>query len=227
MLFMKTTLLIKIQLLSLLFTFNALAQQEEIELIVSDEKLTMKEVKEIASSIPPENSCIDEYLKRRKQLITQLVLKPLSGAAAISSGIIGGFWVGATLGKLDSRYDGWAQLGWAIGGGMLGTVASTSYVIVDTTLESIQLAQIQTITKSLAEIHSNHHLISTKKLYLKLYKTDNVDENELESFSLKLKDLDASGKLCDGSLMPSKRFDWQKRRLKNKVARYKHLRKSV
>jgi hypothetical protein len=88
--------------LSCLFSLNGFAAVEipEAAEIMLDEEVIeapavrIKDVKELIASIGPENTCMDEYLKRRKQLIIKLSLSPVTIVAGTYAATLGGAFVG-------------------------------------------------------------------------------------------------------------------------------------
>ena len=92
----------KVLALSSLLSLNSFAAVEipEATEIMLDEEVIeapavkIKDVKELIAAIGPENTCMDEYLKRRKQLIIKLSLSPATIVAGTYAATLGGAFVG-------------------------------------------------------------------------------------------------------------------------------------
>ena len=222
----------KFKALSLLclITFNSFAQvhdNQEPEVVVEESssveisKIRIKDVKELIANIGAENTCMDEYLKRRSYLVTKLALTPVIlpvgfYAATIGAGI-GGVYLAYTV--------GFDPLGGVILGMFTGAVGGSTGLLTDTGLGVSQLIEVDRIVKSLAELHLNRPDQKTERLYKK-YARNNENALDQKSFELKLLALDQEGKLCDGSLTKS-RFNKVSRRLKKRLARTKHLKTAL
>ncbi len=218
----------KFKALSLLclLSFQSFAQvhdNQEPEVVVEESStleistIRIKDVKELIANIGAENTCMDEYLKRRRHLVTKLALAPVIlpvgfYAATIGAGI-GGVYLAYTV--------GFDPLGGVILGMFTGAVGGSTGLLTDTGLGISQLIEVDRIVKSLAELHLNQSSQKTSRLYKK-YAKNNDNAVDQKSFELQLLTLDQEGKLCDGSLTKS-RFGKVARRLKKKIARTKHL----
>ena len=215
----------KVLSLSFLLSLNSFAAVEipEATEIMLDEEVIeapavkIKDVKELIAAIGPENTCMDEYLKRRKQLIIKLSLSPATIVAGTYAATLGGAFVGLgavyILGvdPLAGVILGMAGTGLATG---IGTLANTN-------IAAFQLADIDRILKTLAELHLNQPGKKSAKLYAKYVKLSKNPVSE-QAFLDKLLELDHSGKICDGSMVRKPRFASGKK-LKHKLARSKQL----
>lgn len=185
------------------------------------EEIKIKDVKKLITEIGPENTCMDEYLKRRTNLIVQLSLTPVTVVAGTYVGAVG---VGIAGVGVASALAADQLVGFALGltagafGGSGGTLSASS-------IAAVQLADVNRIVKALAEQHLNQPGEKSAKLYAKYAKKaeNPVDE---ETFFSKVLELDDSGKLCDGSLVKKPRLA-SGRRLKHRLARTKHLAASI
>lgn len=220
----------KLFIISLLLIQSAYGQMPEEDEVVLDSTseeeavLTIKEVKALIKTMPQESTCMDEYLKRRRQLITKLSLTPITGAATIAASVYGGGVVAVAVATASGATGTWAGLGYMIGGGALGAVGSVAYVAYDTTKGAITLADNSLILKALAEQYLGREGIKSEKLYKKyLKKTENPVLSQQE-FLQKIMELDASGKLCDGSLLKQPRVKFGSK-LKYQIAKSKDIRK--
>lgn len=162
-------------------------------------KVKIKEIKAYLQTINPETTCMDEYLKRRKQLIVKLAASPVlivgAGAASTYAGAMTG---GAIAGAAGA--EGWGVMGYAIGGAAVGMVAGGGVMIADTTATALVLSNMTMIVKTLAEQHMNRDEIKTEKLYKKYIKRAKSDISQ-DEFVAKLMAADANGSLCDGSMV--------------------------
>ena len=213
-----------------LISFQSFAQvnnNQEPEVVVEESssveisKIRIRDVRELIANIGAENTCMDEYLKRRSYLVTKLALAPVILPVGFYAATIGAGFGGAYL----AYTVGFDPLGGVILGMFTGAVGSTTGLLTDTGLGITQLIEVDRIVKSLAELHLNRPDQKTERLYKK-YAKNNENALDQKSFELKLLALDQEGKLCDGSLTKS-RFNIAKRRLKKKLARTKHLKTAL
>jgi hypothetical protein len=208
-----------------LFSLNSFAVvdiPEEAEVIMSDEfleapKVKISDVKKLIATIGADKTCMDEYLKRRKQLILKLALSPATIVAGTYAGTIVAGFVGVGVAGVLS-FD---PLGGVILGMFFGFVGTASGTLIDTNIAAFQLADIDRILKVIAEQYLNESGEKSEKLYSKYTKQSQSPVDE-ETFFRTLIELDESGKLCDGSLVKKPRFASGKK-LKHKIARSKHL----
>ena len=215
----------KALVLSCLFSLNSFAAVEipEAAEIMLDEEVIeapavrIKDVKELITSIGPEKTCMDEYLKRRKQLIIKLSLSPVTIVAGTYAATIGGAFVGLGV-VYVTGIDPLAGVVLSMFGSGLATGVGTS---ANTSIAAFQLADVDRILKTLAELHLNHPGKKSAKLYAKYAKNSRNPVNE-QTFLGKLLELDNSGNLCDGSMVKKPRLA-SGRKLKHKLARSKQL----
>lgn len=185
------------------------------------DEVKIRDVKNLITEIGPENTCMDEYLKRRTNLIIQLSLTPVTVVAGTYVGAMGAGLAGVGLATALAADQ---LVGFAFGvtagalGGSGGTISASS-------IAAVQLADIDRMVKALAEQHLNQPGEKSAKLYAKYAKKaeNPVDE---QTFFSKVLELDDSGKLCDGSMVKKPRLA-SGRRLKHRLARTKHLAASI
>jgi hypothetical protein len=181
------------------------------------DEVKIKDVKKLITEIGPENTCMDEYLKRRTNLIIQLSLTPVTVVAGTYVGAMG---VGLAGVGLASALAADQLVGFAFGltagalGGSGGTISASS-------IAAVQLADIDRIVKALAEQHLNQPGEKSAKLYAKYAKKSENPVDE-QTFFTSILELDDSGKLCDGSMVKKPRIG-SGRSLKHKLARTKQL----
>lgn len=200
-------------LLVVLSSLNAFAKN-------SPEKIKIKEIKELVETSNPDGTCMDEYLKRRKELIIKLSVSP----AAAVAGTVGGIYVGGTtvIGVAGlAAVDGWGLLGYGIMGAIGGGVAGATAVVGSATATGITLANNILITKAVAEQQLDRSGEYSEKLYRKYLKKSKVDLSK-EDFLTKLTEADQDGKLCDGSMVNQPKIKIGTK-LKYKVAKLKDL----
>ncbi len=215
--------------LSCLFSLNSFAAveiPESAEIMLDEEVIEapavrIKEVKELIASIGSEKTCMDEYLKRRKQLIIKLSLSPVTIVAGTYAATLGGAFVGLGV-VLVTGIDPLA----GVVLGMFGTGLATGIgTVANTNIAAFQLADVDRILKTLAELHLNQPGKKSAKLYAKYAKNADKPVGE-QTFLSTLLELDSSGNLCDGSMVNKPRFA-SGRKLKHKLARSKQLAEKI
>jgi hypothetical protein len=215
--------------LGCLFSLNSFAAveiPESAEIMLDEETIEspairIKAVKELIASIGPEKTCMDEYLKRRKQLIIKLSLSPVTIVAGTYAGTIAAGLVGVGIASVVS-FDPFAGVILGMFSGFVGTGIGT---LANTNITAFQLADVDRILKTLAELHLNQPGKKSAKLYAKYAKSAKNPVDEL-TFQDKLLELDNSGNLCDGSMVKKPRLA-SGRRLKHKIARSKQLAEKI
>jgi len=223
-----------------IFSLNSFAStsmqdevNENLEILHEDENLDVpktkiSDVKELLSTMNTAATCMDEYLKRRKQLIVKLSLSPLTitvGTVATAyTGALGGGLLANALSNPEAGVyvDGLVYVVYGLLGGFMTGAGVT---LTDTNMAAFQLADIDTIVKALAEQYRNQAGKKSDKLYARFVKKEQRPVSK-EVFFAKLMEMDATGALCDGSLVKQPKFKFGSK-LKYKVARTKHLRKAI
>jgi hypothetical protein len=159
----------------------------------------MKEIKAYLRTINPETTCMDEYVKRRSQLVFKMSVSPvlIVGGAAAST-YVGGVAAGAIAEAAGA--ESWGVLGYAIGGAAVGMVSSVGMLAADTTQTALVLSNLNAILKTLAEQHMQREEVKTAVLFKKYVKRAKSDISQ-EEFIAKLMAADADGSLCDGSMV--------------------------
>lgn len=196
-----------------LTSINTLAQTEL-------PKLTIKEVKEAVARVNPAETCVDEYLKRRKQLIIQLSVSPaVAVAGTMASTYVGGM---TAVGIANATgVSGWSGLGYVIVGGAAGAVAGAGVVVADATATGITLANNVLITKAVTEQHLDSPGYYSDRLYEKYLRKSDKDVSK-EDFINTLLNADSDGTLCDGTMVKQPKFKIGPK-LKYEVAKLKDL----
>lgn len=203
---------------------KAIAEHTEVE-VEENERIAIKEIKFFVSTLDSETTCMDEYLKRRKQLILKLGLSPITIVAGATASFFMGGVTGAGLSYVTGAYNDWAGLGYVIGGSFLGAFAGGAAMIVDTTSGVKQLLENNLILKALAEYYMDRPGEKVTKLYNKVLKKTDIQLTE-EEFLAWLVEQNESGKLCDGSFVKKPKIRLGPK-LKYKVAKIKDLKKQL
>jgi hypothetical protein len=221
--------------LSLFLSLNTHAQDaiEDIEIIdVEEESIhyRVRDVRNYVRTIDRDTTCMDEYLKRRRNISLQLALTPATLVAGTATTAIGGAVAGSIsytvlyklLGVLKDANGGWAQLGYIIIGGTVGAAAGGVYVLADSGFRIKEMVDHQRIMKALMEANHGEIGSMTEKLHAEMFKKYPESIVTIEEFSQHLLSFDESGELCDGSLRLKKpRFF--KKSLKAKLASSKDI----
>jgi len=218
--------------LASLLSFSAFANSsnlqvidENMEIVNENEnlevpKIRIAEVKALIKKIGTDNTCMDEYLQRRRQLIAKLAFSPVT----IVGGTYASLFVGAFAGlgvAIIANATYMDPLIYIAYGGLGAGLATGVATITDTSLTAFQLADIDTILKSLAEQHLNQAGKKSEQLYERYLKGSEAPASP-EVFFAKLMDFDGNGQLCDGSLTKKDSY-----KLKKRLARTKHLRNAI
>jgi hypothetical protein len=219
---MKLTALILVCVFSL-STYAQVNVPEDAEVIISREieegsSIKISEVKQLADSLGAENTCLDEYLKRRRNLIIRLAASPATVVAGTYAAAIGLGFAGVGVATVV----GADELAGVVLGLFVGFTGGGVATLTDTGLVIAQLVEMDRLTKALAEQHLGAPGKNSSKIYAQ-YLKKNQAPLEQEVFFKKLLELDDSGKLCDGSLVKKPALG-SGRALRFKVARVKHLR---
>lgn len=183
-------------------------------------KIKIKEIKTHLKTINPDTTCMDEYVRRRKQLIIKLAASPaVAVAGTMASTYVGGAAAGGIA--VASGVEGWTGLGYVIGGGLIGGASGAVAVTADTVATGITLNNINLILKTVAEQRLEKEGPFTQKLYQKYLKKSKKDISQ-EDFIARLIEADANGALCDGTMVKQPKIRLGMK-LKYKVAKLKDL----
>lgn len=183
-------------------------------------KIKIKEIKNHLKITNPDTTCMDEYVKRRRQLITKLAVSPVVAVAGtMASTYAGGVVAGGIA--TASGVEGWTGLGYVIGGAVIGGATGAVAVTANATVTAVTLNNINLILKSVGEQRLDREGPYTDKLYKKYLKKSKKDISK-EDFIARLIEADGNGSLCDGSMVkqPKVRLGTK---LKYKVAKLKDL----
>jgi hypothetical protein len=211
-----------------LFAFTLLLPQLGIS--QDQTKLTIKDVKSWVKATDPRTTCADEYLKRRKQLGIAMGVAPLTIAASFAGGGIAGGAIGnAAYWASGVPGDGWAELGYTLGGAFIGVVVGVGVTATMTTISTTNFFNNQRLIKAIYESRNDGDtsLLVLHRKYLKKYPQDSLS---IQEFTQEIAHLDQSGKLCDGSLVSPNRYR-KGRKLKQRLATkgeiFRHLHEGI
>lgn len=188
------------------------------------ERIPVKEIKAYVESINPDTTCLDEYLKRRKQMIIKLAAAPATVVVGTAASFYGGA-IGGVVAAEIIQPGGMQDLAYVVGGAVLGAFGGAAATTAGTAVTAVQLHNLNLIIQTLASQHMNRESDRVAKLHAKYLKRSERDLSE-EDFVKRLMELDASGKLCDGSLVKQPKIRLGSK-LKFKVARIKGLVKGI
>lgn len=178
---------------------------------------------QIESEIGNSNTCIDEYLEREGQLRKWLIWTPPAAVLGVPVSTYLGLAAGAGV-VYVFNIGGWNGLGYLIGGGLIGFGGSAIGFVGIESWAAISFAKNRAMIHAIVE--SNEDNQNRKRLkkffrsYQKKYPNDTIDIIE---FAKAISTLDASGRLCDGSLRDQR----SEVKLSKKLARKKDLFKAI
>jgi len=183
-----------------LTTYAQVNVPEDAEVTIASEieensSIKISEVKQLALELGSENTCLDEYLKRRRNLIIRLSASPVTVVAGTYAAAVGLGFAGVGVATVV----GADQLAGVVLGLFVGFTGGGAATLTDTGLVVAQLVEMDRLTKALAEQHLGQPGKNSKKIYTQ-YSKKNQNPLEQEVFFNKLLELDSNGKLCDGSL---------------------------
>jgi uncharacterized membrane protein YhiD involved in acid resistance len=185
------------------------------------DKIKIKDIKAYLQTVDNDSTCMDEYLKRRKQLILKLSVSPVSMAAGTAASLYAGAATGAGIAYLKGVANEWTGLGYIISGMLLGTAGGAIATTVNTATTGVTLYNIDMILKTLAEQYLDSDGDKSQRLHQKYLKKSNTDLPK-DEFIARLMAADANGTLCDGTMVKRPRIRIGSK-LKFKVAKLKDL----
>tara|TARA_Y100000780_G_scaffold232300_1_gene262513 strand:- start:237 stop:926 length:690 start_codon:yes stop_codon:yes gene_type:complete len=190
-------------IISILITMQVVqaASNKALEVKEGLEESTKVIEQVLEQDIGMDNTCLDEYLNREKELRNWLIWTPPLAIAATPAAAVAGGFIGGGIAKALT-IGGWDALGYAIGGGMVGfgagIVAFVSIEVVSGVRFYYNRQLIHLITESNSNNLEGENLNEFLADYKDTYPSDHIDG---ELFSKAIIDLDSSGRLCDGSLL--------------------------
>ncbi len=163
------------------------------------EKIKVKDIKEYVYTINPDSTCLDEYLKRRTQLIVKLSAAPVIIAASATVGgyvgLVAGIGIAVGRGLTDEAF-----IRMFFGGGFLGVGVGAGVPLIDAALTTINLINTNLIIQALASEKMSIESDRVDRLYIK-YLMKTKKGLSREDFITELMKMDEEGVLCDGSLV--------------------------
>lgn len=210
---------LKLNLMIILSVFGSTASfaTSEISAVNFDGDKVLELVQE---NIGANNTCLDDYIKREKQLRRFLIWAPPLVVPAVPAAFYGGAYVTAATLSYVGAGGGWNGLVYTILGGTIAGLTTTGVFLTLEVVKGIEFAAMRRmtnlITASQARNYEHKSVKKYVKKYNKLYPADELTTHELVD---RVIDLDSSGKLCDGSV----RGKANPRKLKHKLAKRKHL----
>lgn len=217
---MKFSVLLLVSLLSInTWAKNSSEALENVELIETEisqfNEIKIKDVKKIIQEVGPENTCMDEYLKRRNRLILSLSISPAVLVGSAYAGGLVGLVAAETIGGAINPVNGFETflLGSIAGGAMI----APTIALIQTGSQIKQLREVNLILKALAEIRIKAFGEKINKLYAKY---SELEEYPLDKsfFMAELLALDSNNELCDGSMTRK-----NSKLLKHRLARLKNI----
>jgi hypothetical protein len=201
--------------LILLLNFSFAQETTQKEIDYKESVTTIETI--IQNDVGAEQTCLDEYILREQQLKKWMLWAPPLGVVATPVVTITTAASAALITNIVG-VQGWAQLGWFIGGGMIGFGAGVLGTLGVTTVSAVKFMNNRNMLKLVVESHQDAEDFPYKKLnkyfakYKKAWPNDGV---ELETFKLAIRNYDETSALCDGSLRATDIND----KLKYRIAR--------
>ncbi|MCT4640790.1 MAG: hypothetical protein N4A33_00735 [Bacteriovoracaceae bacterium] len=174
------------------------------------------------NSIDKQQTCLDEYIEREQQLKKWLIWTP--PLAVIGTPIAGVSAMVATSGLTTIlNIQGWAALGWVIGGGMVATGAAAITAVTTEISNKIKFINNRRLIRAIVEAYNNN--LNGKNLYKLTKKFNKRYKSKIKISQLikVLTNLDKSQKLCDGSLKSKLRSYRLKHLLANKKDLFRYI----
>jgi len=175
---------------------------EAIELIYSDDDLKTTKIKDIKNYLyetETSETCLDEMLQRRTQLLLKLVLLPITEQPTMIAQALGVNIFGILLG--DSSNIGGELVVAGISVVSIGVLYSVVSAGVVTTKTVVNIKRLNLLIKALGEQYLEGGGVKSKKIYSIYFKHAGSDPMSEREFFDKMIELDRSGKLCDGSIV--------------------------
>ncbi len=189
------------------------------------QKIKFKDIKTHLATANKDATCMDEYVKRRKELIIRLVATPVALVGTVAASAVAGVVTSEAIAFVTPSQPiddiGYIGLGLLFGG-----VAGLPLSVADTTLAAMKLGKIDLILKTLGEQHLNLGTRNTDKLYSKYLKKSKQPLLR-NDFIKELMKLDASGELCDGSMKKKPLIKLSFFKMQYKVAELKEIIRKV
>ena len=180
------------------------AEAEIVESVDQVPEVTVKEIRKYVEGVGAGETCLDEILKRRKQLILKLAITPLTAPIMVGGTIYVGGISGAFLGGKYGAPGSWGDLAGAVTGIVLGGLGSAIFVGVDTTVTAVKLRRLNLIIKALGENYLCRQGNKSERLYEEYRAKSGESPLPRDAFFHALPESDHTGALCDGSMLKKK-----------------------
>jgi hypothetical protein len=205
--------------LSLCFTATSFASIQ-LKTLQIDQEMVIDTIK---NQIGEQNTCLDEYLLREKQLKKFLIWAPPLTIVGVPVVAYTGGLVAAGVASA-AGVSGWGAMGYAIVGVVVpATGVAVSFLTLET-IKAVQFANTRKMTKII--IASQEGLLDSKvirrltKRYNTKYPNDNLSSSELAEIVVSL---DNRGDLCNGEIRNKSGAS----KLRQLLARRSHLMKYI
>lgn len=171
-----------------------------------DAVLRIREIEEYVSTLDPAQTCLDEYVKRRRQLATQLSLTPLTLPLTVGASAVGFGFIGNRIGVMNNPPGGWGDLAGTVAGMVYGGGGMFIYGTVDTVRTAVKLHRLNLVLKTLGEQYLARPGKKTDELYAFYLKNHEGKEISKAELIARLFESDRNGSLCDGSMLKRRRI---------------------
>jgi hypothetical protein len=168
--------------------------------------LKIEEIEKYLSTVDPGQTCLDEYVKRRKQMVIKLSLTPVTLPLTVGASAVGFGFIGNRLGTLNNPPGGWGDLAGTVAGMVYGGGGMLIYASVDAIRTAVKLHRLNLILKTLGEHHLGRPGKKTDELYAFYLKKNAGREISKAELIARLLESDRNGTLCDGSMLKKKRI---------------------
>jgi hypothetical protein len=168
--------------------------------------LKIEEIERYLSTLDPAQTCLDEYLKRRKQMVTRLSLTPVTLPLTVGASAVGFGFIGNRIGVLNNPPGGWGDLAGTVAGMVYGGGGVLIYGSVDTIRSAMKLHRLNLILKTLGEQYLARPGKKTDELHAFYLKKSEGGEISKAELIARLLESDRNGTLCDGSMLKKKRI---------------------
>lgn len=196
-----------------LFSFSTYAKVK-----VSDVELPYNEINSIIrTDIGDDNTCLDEFIQREQQLRKFLIWAPPATIVAAPVTLVVSAYSAAFISNAVG-VTGWAGLGYAIGGAMIGGASVIGSFIGLETAKAIEFSNNRYMIKLIVSIHNREFSKQTSN-FIKRYRSkfpNDIQHTDEDILHL-IEDLDFNGALCNGVVTG------KTNKFKKKLARRRHL----
>ena len=160
--------------------------------------IRISDIREYLKNTDVSKTCMDEMLRRRRQLILKLSLKPVLAPIEFAGSVFVLGKAGQAIGA--ASHGEMADLAGAVTGMFLGGAGVIIYTGIDATVTAVQLHRQNLILKALGEQYFGQPGVKTDELYAMYLKQAPAQAMTKDQVVASLIDLDREGALCDGRL---------------------------